>query len=55
MSTVDPEACIGCSACVNACPAGAIRLVEGKARIDQEKCTNCGKCIEICPVDAISK
>ena len=46
------EQCIGCSACVSACPFAAIKMEENKALIS-EACTACGACIEICPVTAI--
>ena len=35
---VDSDRCMGCGACVEVCPAGAIALVEGKARVDEETC-----------------
>lgn len=47
------ENCVGCSACVEACPNGAIALVDGKARIDMQCCTQCTTCEEVCPNEAI--
>lgn len=46
------EQCIGCGACVDVCPFGAIIMEDGKAVIT-EACTACGACIEVCPVSAI--
>lgn len=48
--------CKGCVAhpCMQACPKGAISMVNGKSFIDQEKCIKCGKCKSVCPYDAIS-
>lgn len=50
---IDKERCTGCSACVEVCPAEAIALIEGKARIDDALCQGCKACVEVCPVDAI--
>lgn len=48
--------CKGCVAhpCMQACPKGAISMVDGKSHIDQEKCIKCGKCKAACPYDAIA-
>jgi electron transfer flavoprotein alpha subunit len=50
---VKEELCIGCSACVDSCPYGAIEMKAEKAVIAQDKCTLCQACIPACPVDAI--
>lgn len=50
---VDEEKCIGCSACVSACPVEAISIVDGKAKVDEEKCVGCSACVSVCPVEAI--
>ncbi len=49
---VNQDKCVGCGACVPACPFDAIVMQEGKAYIT-EKCTMCGACISVCPVEAI--
>ncbi|CVK19791.1 electron transfer flavoprotein subunit alpha [Sporomusa sphaeroides] len=51
---VDKEQCIGCSACVGACPFGAIVMEDDKAVIT-DACTVCGACIDVCPVTAITR
>ena len=54
---VDVARCTGCGACVEVCPAGAIRLVAGEtgghAEIDQRACQGCEACVEVCPEGAI--
>jgi ferredoxin-type protein NapF len=45
-------------ACVDACPAQAIRLHYADAvptpLIDHDACTGCGACIAICPTHALT-
>lgn len=55
MVKVTAEECVGCEACVNVCPVGAIEMKDGKAVIDQDKCTQCGTCIAECPSQAIKE
>lgn len=46
--------CIGCAACVNACPNGALGIREGKAVVvRREECVFCGYCGASCPEFAI--
>jgi NAD-dependent dihydropyrimidine dehydrogenase PreA subunit len=57
MVYVDSERCVGCGACVEVCPTGAIHLVEGEsgsyAEIDQRECQECEACVRACPEEAI--
>lgn len=46
---LDEESCRGCTICVTACPALAIRVRNGKAMILAERCIDCGECIRRCP------
>lgn len=50
---IDKEKCIGCSACAEVCPVGAISMIDGKAIIDMTKCTLCMSCVSSCPANAI--
>ena len=46
------DKCRGCYACVRSCPAKAIKVKEGIARVMDERCVTCGYCINICVVGA---
>ena len=52
--SVNPDKCMGCSACVRVCPTGA---ASGERKmphtIDRSKCISCGSCREACRFDAI--
>ena len=48
------EDCVGCGACVDTCPSGALELGdEGLAVVDADNCVDCGACIDTCPSEAI--
>ena len=51
---IDEEKCNGCGQCANACAEGAIKIIDGKAKLVKESyCDGLGACIGDCPVDAI--
>lgn len=52
---VDPSRCIGCGACVKACPEGdVLGIVGGTAVVvNGLRCVGHGRCEEACPVGAI--
>ncbi|NSW53069.1 MAG: 4Fe-4S dicluster domain-containing protein [Anaerolineae bacterium] len=53
--TIDEKKCNGCGLCVSACHEGAIRLVNGKARLISESyCDGLGDCLPHCPTGAIT-
>ncbi|MCD6304272.1 MAG: glycyl-radical enzyme activating protein [Planctomycetes bacterium] len=49
---VRPRLCTGCGRCVEACPSGAISLLDGLAVTDRQRCRLCGRCVEVCPSGA---
>src|SRR5210317_1400549 len=52
---IDEDKCIGCGLCVHACAEGAIKMIDGKAKLVSEiYCDGLGACLDCCPVDAIS-
>lgn len=52
---IDQNLCNGCGQCVNGCPEGAIKMVDGKAKLVSETyCDGLGACIGDCPVGAIT-
>jgi Fe-S-cluster-containing hydrogenase component 2 len=53
MYRVSEATCTGCGDCVEACPAGAVSLIDGRARIDDAICADCGSCADACPQGAI--
>jgi iron only hydrogenase large subunit-like protein len=50
---ITKDKCIGCVRCMAVCPAKAIRVKDGKARIIDDRCVDCGECLRICPYDAV--
>jgi ferredoxin len=52
--TIDEELCDGCGLCVPACHEGALRVVNGKARLVSDRhCDGLGACLGHCPRGAI--
>ncbi|MBA4312964.1 MAG: 4Fe-4S ferredoxin [Chlorobiaceae bacterium] len=52
---IDESLCDGCAVCITSCPEGALRIIDGKAKIVKESfCDGLGACIGECPRDALS-
>jgi thioredoxin reductase (NADPH) len=53
---IDPAKCLGCAACVGACPEGdIIGMINGKAElVEPTHCIGHGACRTACPYDAIT-
>ena len=51
---IDEEKCTGCKLCIPACAEGALKIVDGKAKLISDKyCDGLGACIGECPQGAI--
>ena len=51
---IDEEKCDGCGNCVPSCAEGAIRIVDGKAKVMADKyCDGLGACLGECPQGAL--
>ncbi len=52
---IDNEKCNGCGLCIPNCAEGAIKLINGKAKlVDDRFCDGLGACLGHCPQDAIT-
>lgn len=51
---IDESRCNGCGLCIPNCAEGALKLVDGKARLVSDRhCDGLGACLGHCPQDAI--
>ena len=50
---IDKDKCIGCGGCIDACPFGALSLVDNMVVVN-DKCTGCGACLLACPMHALN-
>lgn len=51
---IDDELCDGCGRCVPSCAEGALRVVDGKARLVKDTyCDGLGACLGECPTGAL--
>ena len=52
---IDEDKCDGCGICVPSCAEGALRIIDGKAKLISEKyCDGLGACLGECPQGAIT-
>ncbi len=51
---IDEEKCTGCGLCVPACAEGALKIIDGKAKLISDKyCDGLGACLGECPEGAL--
>lgn len=54
LAWIDESVCIGCTACIRACPVDAIMGASKHMHtVISSECTGCGLCVAPCPVDCI--
>ncbi|WP_325197340.1 RnfABCDGE type electron transport complex subunit B [Kingella oralis] len=54
LAWIDEAVCIGCTACIRACPVDAIMGASKQMHtVLADECTGCGLCVAPCPVDCI--
>ena len=52
--TIDETKCVGCGLCVNSCNQGALKIIDGKAKLVSETyCDGLGMCLPKCPTGAL--
>ncbi|GLI33675.1 CoB--CoM heterodisulfide reductase iron-sulfur subunit A family protein [Desulforhabdus amnigena] len=56
VALIQKDKCIGCRACMECCPFGAISYLEQEAKceVNQALCKGCGTCAATCPSEAVS-
>jgi signal transduction histidine kinase/ferredoxin len=47
-----PDKCRRCYTCVRYCPANAIKVEDGQAKVIEERCIGCGNCYKVCALSA---
>lgn len=52
---IDEDRCTGCGDCIPDCPEGALKIIDGKARLVKESlCDGLGACVGRCPTGALT-
>jgi NAD-dependent dihydropyrimidine dehydrogenase PreA subunit len=54
LPVIEPDACTGCVACVDACNPGSLEMRDGLAvLVNGDSCASDEHCVVACPTDAI--
>ena len=48
----NPDRCLGCQTCIQACPEGALSMTPDGVATDASRCTLGGVCVQVCPAEA---
>lgn len=46
--TTIEQKCKACYSCIRNCPAKAIQVIDGQAKVIPERCVSCGTCVKVC-------
>ena len=51
---IEEDKCNGCALCIPNCAEGAIKIIDGKAKLVMDSyCDGLGACLGHCPLDAL--
>jgi Pyruvate/2-oxoacid:ferredoxin oxidoreductase delta subunit len=53
VSRIDPQSCIYCERCADACPFDAVSMGDAAAWVDDQLCMGCGVCVSRCDWNAV--